>query len=298
MRRLKPFSYFEPLTLPEASKTLVEQGAHAYALAGGTDLLVRMKRGHIKPTALINLKRVEGLGEIKRETGKGIHIGAAVLISTVEHSPLIRAHFPVLTQAAGLVGAPAIRNLATLGGNIGRASPASDMAAPLIALGARLAICGPQGNKELKAEEIFCGPGKTTLSLGELVTSFFLPEPALRSGAVYLKLGRRQGMDCAIVGVAAHLALSSKKTEAKEARIALASVAPVPLRAKNAEEVLLSGSLTGERLREAARAAAENSSPITDMRASASYRREMVRVITFRALQQALNLAQEGKIAN
>lgn len=298
MKRLKPFSYFEPTTLPDASKALVEQGAQAYALAGGTDLLVRMKRGHIKPTALVNLKRIEGLDEIKKETGKGIHIGAAVLISTVEHSPLIRTYFPVLTQAAGLLGAPAIRNLATLGGNIGRASPASDMAPPLIALGAHLGIYGPQGKRELKAEEIFCGPGKTTLSLGELITSFFLPEPHSNSGAVYLKLGRRQGMDCAIVGVAAHLALSSKKTEAKEARIALASVAPFPLRAKNAEEVLLSGSLTGKRLEKAARAAAENASPISDMRASASYRREMVRVITFRALQQALYLAQGGKIAN
>jgi len=298
MRRLKPFSYFEPTTLPEASKTLVEQGAQAYALAGGTDLLVRMKRGHIKPTALINLKRIEGLEEIKRETGKGIHIGASVLISTIEHSPLIRTRFPVLTQAASLLGSPSIRHLATLGGNIGRASPASDMAPPLIALGAHLTMYGPQGKKELKTEEIFCGPGKTTLSLGELITSCFLPEPALHSGAVYLKLGRRQGMDFAIVGVAAHLALSSNKTEAKEARIALASVAPVPLRAKNAEEVLLSGSLTVERMEKAARAAAENSSPITDMRASASYRREMVRVITFRALRQALHLAQGGKIAN
>ncbi|MBW2146407.1 MAG: xanthine dehydrogenase family protein subunit M [Deltaproteobacteria bacterium] len=298
MRRLKPFHYYEPSTLPEAVEILAEKGGKAYPLAGGTDILVRMKRGDIKPTALVNLKRITGLDRINTESEKGIHIGALALLSTVEHSPVVRANYPVLTQAAGVLGSPSIRNLGTLGGNIGRASPAADTIPALLVLQSRTIVEGPQGKRNVKLDDIFAGPGITTLSPGELITSIFLPEPAPYSAAVYLKLGRREGMECAIVGVAALLTLSGKNGEAKEARIALSAVAPVPLRAKKAEEVLLSGSLTEERIKEAARAAADESLPMTDMRASSDYRKEMVKVLTFRAIRQALTLAQRGEVKN
>jgi carbon-monoxide dehydrogenase medium subunit len=295
MIRLKAFSYFEPSTLPEAIEILSGQGAEAYPLAGGTDLLVRMKRRDITPSTLVNLKRIKGLNQIERETGRGTHLGALVSISAIGDSPVIRLGHPVLTQTAGVLGSPSIRNLGTLGGNIARASPASDMAPSLMVLRARVTTEGPFGKKELDLEDLFSGPGTTTLSAGEIITSFFLPKLAPYSGVVYLKLGRREGMDCALVGVAALLTIGEKDGGAKDAKIALAAVGPVPLRAKKAEEVLLAGSLTEERIWEAASAAAEDSCPLTDMRASSSYRKEMVRVLTFRALMKALHLAQEGK---
>jgi carbon-monoxide dehydrogenase medium subunit len=162
-------------------------------------------------------------------------------------------------------------------------------------LRARVSVEGPHGKKEFAIEQLFSEPGKTILSPADVITSFFIPGIAPYTGAVYLKLGRRSAVDCALVGVAALLTLSGRNAEATEAKIALASVGPVPLRAKKAEEVLLSGSLTEERLKEAARAAAEDASPITDMRASGSYRREMVKVLTFRALLNAIHLVRGEK---
>ncbi len=257
--------------------------------------MVRMKRGDLAPGALVNLKRIPGLGGIEREPGGGIRVGALAVISAIEHSPLVRTSHPVLAEAAGVLGSPSIRNLGTLGGNIGRASPASDMAPSLLILRARMLVEGPQGKREVEVREFFKGPGETVLSSGELITSFLLPDMAPGSGAVYERIGRREGMDCALVGVAALVTLSGKDHGVKDAGVALAAVAPVPLRAKRAEQVLLSGSLTEERMKEAARAAAADCFPISDMRASGSYRQEMVQVLTYRALARALRLAEGGK---
>ena len=293
MKRLKPFAYFQPATLAEASKTLVDEGNGAYLLAGGTDLLVRVKRGEISPSALINLKSIDGLGRIE-PAQEGLRIGALTTIASVEQSSLVRLACPVLAQAAGLLGSHSIRNLATLGGNIGRASSASDLAPALMVLIARLSAVGAEGKREFSLESIFSSPGKTTLKPGEVITSFFIPKMAAHSGAVYLRLGRRGGMDCALVGAAVLLNLSAKSGDVQEARIALASVAPVPVRARKAESELLSGALTEERIQKAAAAAAFDSMPISDIRASSSYRKEMVKVLTLRAIQQARTLAQEG----
>jgi carbon-monoxide dehydrogenase medium subunit len=292
LKRLKPFSYVEPSTLQEAIQGAAEKEGGTCFLAGGTDLLVRMKRGEILPRSLVNLKRIKGLNQIEREPKEGLRIGALARISEIEHSLRVFSSHPVLVQAAGLLGSPSIRNLATLGGNVGRASPASDLTPSLMVLRARVSVEGPQGRKELAIEQLFLEPGKTLLSPAEVMTSFFIPEMAPNTGAIYLKLGRRSAVDCALVGVAALLTLSGKKMEATEANIALASVGPVPLRAKRAEGILLSGSLTEERIKEAAKAAAEDASPITDMRASSSYRKEMVKVLTYRALLKALHQAQ------
>ena len=294
MKRLKPFAYFEPQTLLEAAQLLLEQRDGAYLLAGGKDLLVRMKRGEIRPSALVNLKSLQGLDGIKHSMETGLSIGALTSISALEQSSLIQRNYPVLSQAAGLLGSPSIRNLATLGGNIGRASPASDMAPSLMVLTARVSVEGPGGKRDLPLEAIFAEPGKTTLEPGEVMTSFLVPQVDPHSGAAYLKLGRREGMDCALIGAAVFLRFSGARGEAKEARIALASAAPVPLRARKAEEELLSGPLTEERIQQAGRAAVSDSLPISDMRASVSYRKEMIRVLTCRAIEQARQLAMGG----
>ncbi len=297
MKRLKPFSYFEPATLKEATEILAEKAGSAYPLAGGTDLLVRMKRGDLKPSALVNLKGIPDLNRIEREPAKsGLQIGALAKISDLEHSSAVNSEYPVLADAAGLLGSPSIRNMATLGGNIGRASPASDLVPSLIVLQARVFAQALQASRELEVESMFTGPGTTTLRPGEIITSVFLPYLAPGSGAAYCKLGRREAMECALVGVAALLTLSKNDEEAQKARIALAAVAPVPLRPRRVEEVLLSGSLGQRRLREAARVAAEESTPITDMRAGASYRKEMVQVMAYRALELALKRARKERV--
>ena len=155
MKRLKPFAYFQPATLAEASKILLDQGSGAYLLAGGTDLLVRLKKGEINATALINLKSIDGLGLIEPAGERGLQIGALTTISSLGQSSLVRSAYPVLAEAAGVVGSPSIRNLATLGGNIWRASPASDLAPALMVLMAQLFAVGPEGKREFPLESIF-----------------------------------------------------------------------------------------------------------------------------------------------
>lgn len=288
-----PFEYREAKSLGEAIEILAGEGPRALLLAGGTDLLVRMKQGVLTPSLLVNLKRVTGLDRIERPAAGGLTIGALTPIAAVERSELIRQSHPVLTQAAGLLGSPSIRRLATLGGNVGRASPAADMVPALIVLKASIFAEGPAGKKEIPIDAFFKGPGATVLGPAEIITAIFLPDPAAAAGAAYLKLGRREGMDCALVGVAAALSLGGDGGVV-EARLAMASCGPVPLRAESAETILLAGPLDESRLREAARATAGNSCPITDMRACSDYRKEMVEVLAFRALHAAWQTARRA----
>lgn len=296
MKRLMPFSYFEPTSLAEAVELLSQKDKGAHLLAGGTDLLVRMKRGEIAPQALVNLKRISGLSYIKQEGRGGVRIGALTSIAEIERSPSLQSSHPLLADAAAVLGAPSIRNLATLGGNIGRASPASDMAPALMVLKARLSITGPRGNKEVGPESFFTGPGTTILQPGEIITSFSLPDPDARSGTAYLKLGRRERMDCALVGVAVSITLGTTDTEVKEILVAVTACSSVPMRAKKAEELILSGGLTEAHIQAAAAAAAAETSPLTDLRASASYRRQMVNVFFSRALKLAWSRAKAGRM--
>jgi len=293
MKRLKPFEYREPKTLGEAIEILAGEGPRAAVLAGGTDLLVRMKQGVVAPLLLVNLKRIAGLDRIERSAG-GLGIGALTPIAAVERSePLKRSH-PVLTQAAGFLGSPSIRQLATLGGNVGRASPAADMVPALVVLKASVTAEGAAGRREIPLDTFFTGPGQNVLAPAEVITAIVLPDPAPASGAAYVRLGRREGMDCALVGVAASLVLDGAGAIA-EARVAMASCGPVPLRAKSAEALLREGPLDEERLRAAARATAGDSLPISDMRACADYRKEMVEVLTFRALDAAWRAARAAQ---
>lgn len=254
-----------------------------------------MKRGEIAPPALVNLKRISGLSSIEREGQSGIRIGALTTIAEIEHSSALRASHTLMAEAATALGSPSIRNLATLGGNIGRASPASDMAPSLIVLKARLNISGPRGNKQVGLESFFTGPGTTILQPGELITSVFLPDPAARSGAAYLKLGRGGGMDCALGCVAIFLTLGNTDTEVKEVLVAVGACSAIPMRANKTEALILSGSLTDGHIQEAAMAVAAETSPITDLRASESYRRQMVQVLFSRALKLSWSRARSSK---
>ena len=293
MKRLKPFEYREPKTLREAIKILAGEGPRAVPLAGGTDLLVRMKQGVVTPSLLVNLKRIKRLDRIERPKAGGLSIGTLTPIATIERSLPVQQRYPVLAAAAGFLGSPSVRQLATLGGNVGRSSPAADMVPSLVVLKACVRAEGPAGSREIPLDAFFMGPGQNALAPAELITALVLPDPAPASGAAYVRLGRREGMDCALVGVAAALTLGGDGGIC-EARMAMASCGPVPLRARNAEAFLRGGPLDEKRLREAARLTAGETSPISDMRACADYRKEMVEVLAFRALLAALQAARKG----
>lgn len=283
---MKPFDYYAPETLDEAIEILLHQGEGAYPLAGGTDLIAKTRFGGLSPRVVVNLKRIPGLAEIIPEEKGGLRIGALVTLNQLAGSSLIRERSPILAQTAGKMASPLIRNLATIGGNLCNAAPSADTAQPLIALGAEVVIVGPEGERRVRLEEFFTGPGETVLERGELLTEVILPPPDPQVRSTYIKHMYRQAMDIAIVGVAALVHFDPQNAVCREARIVLGAVAPTPLRAREAEAVLQGGPLTDDRIVEAARLAREAARPIDDTYSSAWYRREMVEVLTRRALQE------------
>ena len=292
MNRLRPFELHQPATIDEAVRLLAARPG-ACPLAGGTDLLVDMKLGRARPPVVVNLKRIPGLDGVEQFAG-GTRIGALAPIGALAASPLIGERYPALGQACRALATQPVRNLATIGGNLGRGSPASDMAPPLIVHGARVEIAGPAGRRTVPVEELHVGPGISCLTPGEIITAVVIPEPPPGSGSAFRKIGKRGGgWDIALVGCAAAVVLG-ERGEVVAARIALASVAPTPLRARAAEARLVGGVPAEALLAEAAATAAGETRPISDVRASAAYRRTLARVLVLRTLREAVTLAGRG----
>jgi CO/xanthine dehydrogenase FAD-binding subunit len=277
------FQYLEPKTLKQASALLDKYGENSRVMAGGTDLMVKMKNRSLKPGYVIDLERIPRLDYIKYFPKKGVAIGSLTKISTVEYSPVIRDHYPVLAYAAGQVGSIAIRNLATIGGNLCNAAPSADTAPALICLGANLRVTGPKGKREVPLENFFLGPGRTILGKGEILVEITLPPPQTGTRAIYFKHSPRGAMDLGVVGVAAAAVMEGNTI--KDIRIALGAVASTPLRAQEAEKTVTGRRLTEDLISKCAAAAAGESCCISDIRGSAEYRREMVEVFTRRALR-------------
>lgn len=279
---MKPFDYYAPTSLSEALGLLAEQGGRARALAGGTDLLLKMRAGKLAPTRLINIKRLSELRGLSYDEPWGLRLGALTTVAEIMDSPQVRQRTPVLAHAAGTMASVQIRNLATVGGNLCNAAPSADLAPPLIALGAQAHIAGLRGERNVALEDFFIGPGQTVLADDELLVGVTVPCAAAGLTAVYLKHTPREAMDIAIVGVAAAVVLS--EGVCASARIVLGAVAPTPLRVREAEAALIGRPLEERGIAEAARLAAQAARPIDDVRASAWYRREMVEVLVRRAL--------------
>lgn len=279
---MRRFEYFEPESLPEAVGILARYQGRAQPLAGGTDLLVELKEQLRRADCVVNIKRIPGIDRLSFDPQAGLRIGALVTAREIELSEVVQEKYPSLVQAVRELGSIQVRNRATIIGNVCRASPSADTLPPLIADDATVSIHGPQGSRNVLLEDFFTGPGKTVLKPDELVTQLVVPAPAPRSGKIYIKHGRRKAMELATVGVAVTL------TENSEVRIVLGAVAPTPIRARNAEALLRGQRIEGALIERAAQAAAEESRPIGNVRASAEYRREMVAVLTRRALQRAL----------
>ena len=278
------FNYLEPATIKEAVSLLSKYDGKARAIAGGTDLLVQIRGKTIKPEYVVDIGYIPGLDYINYDEKQGLSIGALATIRAIEKSDKLCRIYPVISQAAGLLGSVAIRNVATIGGNLCNAAPSADTAPPLIGLSARARIIGPGGERLVSLEDFFTGPGETVLKAGELLLEIQVPVPPPGTRGVYLKHGR-SAVDLATVGVAVVMALESGGV-CRDVKIVLGAVAPTPMRAKKAEGVLRGKKVEPALVEEAAQVASGEAQPITDVRASAEYRKEMVKVFTRRAIGQ------------
>jgi CO/xanthine dehydrogenase FAD-binding subunit len=285
-RRLPKLHYLAPTTLDEALSLLSEYKGRARVIAGGTDLVPKLKRREIRaPEYVIDLKSIPGLDEIKFDAS-GLTLGALVTIGMVESSAKIRQKFAILAQAAQSMASPQVRNRGTIAGNICNAVPSADSAPPLLTLGARLKIVSRNGERTVNIDDFFTGPNQTVLNSQEILTEIQLSSMPPNSKGVYLKLTPRRAMDLAIVGVS--VVVIPEDGICRDIRIALGAVAPTPIRAKKAEAALKSQKLDDRLIENVARTAAGESRPIDDHRASAEYRRDMVEVLVKRAIKQAI----------
>lgn len=279
------FEYFAPESLDNALLILSQKGEDAFVMAGGTDLVMRMNRGLVKPTAIISLSRIRGLNKIDFDPGKGLTIGATALIAEVASHPEIKKRYPAIAHAAGVMANVQIRNMGTVAGNLCNAAPSADNAPPLMAMGAEVTLKGLKGDRHVPVEEFFRGPGMTVLKPGEIMTSIFVPLPPTHSGASYERISARGKVD--IAAVSAGVMLIMEHEICRQARIVLGAVAPVPMRARKAEGILIGKRLTQALIEKAAAQAARESRPISDLRASSAYRNRMVSVLTRRAIEKA-----------
>lgn len=291
--RIPHFEYVAPRTIDEACSLLAEHPKEALPLAGGTDLLVKMKQRRSVPRYLVNLKAIPGMDEIAYDESDGLRIGALATVQSLKNSVIIKRHCKILAQAAGVESSIQIRNVATLGGNIANASPAADVPLALLALGASVVLARCGGQREVLLEEFFTGPGKSVLQPGEIISEIHVPSLRGRTGGSYLKHAVRR-TDIAIVSVAVLVRLGEDGCD--DAKIALGSVAPTVFRAKRAEQVLVGKRITDELAGEAAQAAMEESHPIDDIRGYAEYRAKTVLNITRQAIIEAAQDARLGGI--
>ena len=283
------FTYHEPETLGEAVDLLRKGGDDIAALAGGTDLLLRIRR-HIRTYAsVVNLKRIPGLDSIE-EDDAGLTIGALTTFREIECNAGLQQRFPALVDAARVVAGVQIRNLATIGGNLANASPSADSVPAMIALNGSVTIVGPGGERSIPIEEAIASPGKPALEPGEIFTQIRMPRPAANSSSSYERFTPRSAMDIGIASVGAALTLLPDG-QVSEVRIALGAVSARPLRASAAEALFAGERLSDELLEQAGILAAAAAQPITDIRGGEEYRRAIVKVLTGRTLTIAAERA-------
>ena len=290
---LPPFDYVPAASAEEVVSLLREHSRTARLLMGGTDLFPAMRDGKLRPQVVVDVKRLPGMTAIAYDDENGLTIGAAVTMNELARHPLVRSHYPLLAEAANTVASYQVRNRATLGGNLCNASPAADTAPAVLLLEGRLVLIGPQGERQVPAGEFFRGPGQTAIRPGEFLAALRFPPPPAPSAGRYLKLGRNKAGDLALAGVAVY-AFPDGVESGYRFRIGLASVGPTPLRAREAEALLAAQPPGEEAFARAAQAAGQAARPISDVRASADYRRAMVQALTLRALREMWEQLEEA----
>jgi CO/xanthine dehydrogenase FAD-binding subunit len=285
------FEYFAPDSIQEAIELLIEKGNHAHVMAGGTDLLLKIRRRILKPKAIISLNKIKGLKKISFNRKNGLLIGATALLADVASDKDILSHFPAIAYAAKNTANVQIRNMGTIAGNLCNASPSADNAPVLLAMNAQINVTGPDKETTIPLTSFFKGPGLTALRPAMIVTSVFVPIAPPNSGSSYTYLSARGKVDCSAVGVGAMVTLNG--TQCTNAGIAMGACAPIPMRAYKAEELITGQNLSESLIQEVADQTVKEVMPITDVRASADYRRKIVAVLTKRALLQAWKSAVE-----
>ncbi len=281
---MKNFEYIKVKSLEETTRLLAEYGEKAHLLAGGTDVLVKLKQRQMAPEVLIDIKGISGLRGVEYEDGKGMKIGPLTTIREIERSPLVRKHLPVLAYAASLLGSVQIRHRATIGGNLCNALPSADMGPYLIGMGARVEAMSMIGRRTLSVEELFASSGQNSLRPDEVVSLIEVPAWPQSMGGAYIKHTVKKAVDVAIVCVAVVVVTDPLKEFFKEARIVLGAVGSVPIRPKEAEDYLKGRPIEDGAIERAGELASEDARP----RTSVEYKTEMVRVLTRRAIRQAL----------
>ena len=279
--------YFAASTMNEAMKLLGQYGKKAVILAGGTDLVPRINTYGLKPGALIYVGKL-GLDYIKEEKGR-ISIGAATPMAKIAGSKIVAKKAAALSEAAQQAGTAAVRTAGTIGGNVANASPAADLATPLLALDAELSLVSQKKKRMVALKDFFKGPGQTVLQPGEMIKEISFPIP--KGKTAFIKLGRRKALTLSVVNAAVRLDVNRKKCQ--EARIALGSVAPTPLRCLKAEGLLTGQEISKDLIGQCASEAMAASSPIDDQRASAWYRKKAGAAVVAKALAKAAGLEME-----
>ena len=286
---MRNFEYFEPASVSEATSLLARYKDKANVIAGGTDLLVGMKQGHIGPKYVINIKAIPGLDYIDYDPEAGLSIGALTTIRTLEKSAELLQRYPAISQAARVLGSVSIRNVATLGGNLCNASPSADTVPGLIGLSAVAKIAGPDGERTVLLEDFFTGLGRTVLQTGEILIEIKVPLPPPDTRGVYIKYGIRGMSDLPIVSVAVVLTLKPEDKVCQDIKIVMGNVAPTPVRARQAEEALRGKQMDDVAILNCAQAASDEAHPRAgSIRASADYKKAMIKVFAEQAVREAM----------
>ena len=286
------FEYHAPVSLGEATALLARLGEDAKVLSGGQSLIPLMKLRLSSPAHVVDINGIPGLAGI-REAGGVLRIGALTRESDLEESGLVRTRYPLLHETARVIADPLVRNLATVGGNLAHGDPANDHPATMLALGAEIVATGPRGERQIPIASFFTGPFATALEPGEILVEIRVPAPAARSGGAYVKMERKVG-DFATAAVAAQLTLAADGT-CQQVGIGLTNVGLTPIKATRAEAALQGQRPDDAAIGRAAKLAAEASQPAEDLRGSVEYKRDLVRVLTGRALRRAVQRAGEAR---
>lgn len=287
------FDYFEPFTIEEAGEALRRGKGQYKVLAGGTDVILQLRRRVKQYAGLVNIKRLPNIGVWSAAPGKGLHIGAATLMRELETSRAVAERFPSLLDSLKVIGSIQLRNIATIGGNLCNASPAADTAPALIALGATATFVDNGSDpKGVPVEQFFSGPGRSVLGPEGLLLWVDVPEPQGVTGDSFERLTPRGAMDIAIVSAASRVTVDRSSGRIKEVVVALGAVAPTPVRAAKAEEILRGHEPTPDLLEKAGKTAMGECSPIDDIRGTAAYRKAMVSVLVRRTLERAVERAR------
>jgi len=289
---MKGFEYHSPGTLEGACELLKKYNGKAHVLAGGTDLVPKMYRLELTPEHVINIKRIPGLSNITYDRSKGLTLGTLVKFNEIIFSKTVNNNYPVLVEVSKEIASHQIRNLATVGGNLCNAAPSADSAPVLIALDSTVTLASPGGReRSMPLEQFFTDPGTTVLAPGEVLTQIHIPPLKPRTGISYVKYTTRKALEIAVVGVAGLVQLEKDTDKCASARLVIAACAPTPLRVPKAEEILVGKKISNQDLGVSAQAVGLVVEPITDVRASDQYRREMVEVQCRRVLEEALSRA-------